>query len=604
MNVVIAMSHVDSQSLGYPFLTDAPNSMSRRDFLKITSLATLGILGGCVNVQASAPTAELVLTNGKIITVDPLDSIAQAVAVKNGKILDVGDAEKIARYIGNNTRTVDLNGKTVTPGLIDAHAHLPFFGLRDNGWFLNLQGMRSREEILETLAQKARKTPKGEWISAWGVESLSMSYLNKEDLDRVSTSHPMLVVFTGGQWGFANSLALKIAGIDKDTSDPTGGRIGKSALKGDPDGLLANYPALNLVRSHMPLPDDAQSRDALLYAARLYAAEGVTTVHDNFFSLGAPHFHRAYLDTVRKRQMPLRIKLWPYIPNASIGKGVQYALFESREFYPQSKIRNLISYQRESPELFNSLWGGFKMAVDGAGGGLWHFNPYAIPLHTPEELHEMFRIFHKAGHQVSVHAVGDKAVDQLLDAVEASLKEHPRQDHRHRIEHALGPGTLALDRIQKLGMVICTHPQWIFGWGDKWGGLKARENDIGVMPLRSYVQRGITVAFGADPPAFPLYQPQVALWQAGARVTRDGYRFDPAEGISIQDALRAQTMGSACAGSQEKEVGSIEKGKEADMVVWDRDFYTIPQDEIRHAKAELTMVGGKIVHRSEETTRF
>jgi len=587
----------------------SPTGIDRRDFLKISSLATLGILGGCAHVQPVAPTAELVaptaelvLTNGKIITIDPLNTIAQAVAVKNGKILDVGDAEKISRHIGNNTQIVDLNGKTVTPGLIDAHAHLPFFGLRENGWFLNLQGMHSKEEILEALAQKARETPEGKWISAWGVESMSMSYLNREDLDRVSKSHPMLVVFTGGQWGFANSYALKIAGINEDTPNPFGGRIGKSFLDNAPDGLLANYPALNLVRRHMPLPDEGQSREALLYAARRYAAEGVTTVHDNFFSLGTPHFHRAYFETVRSGQMHLRIKLWSYIPNAYIGKRVQYALFESDELYPRSKIKDLISYKRESPELFNSLWGGFKMAVDGAGGGLWYFNPYAIPLHNPEELHKMFGIFHKAGHHVSVHAVGNQAVDQLLDAIEASLKEQPREDHRHRIEHALGPQTNSIERMKRLGIVICTHPQWLFGWGDKWQGLQRREDQIGVIPLRSYLKAGITVALGADPPAFPIYKPQFALWQAGARLTRGGYRFDPAEGISIQEALRAQTMGGAHAGFQEKEIGSIEKGKEADMVVWDRDFYTIPQDEIRNVKAELTMVGGKIVHRSEETT--
>ncbi|MBW1780600.1 MAG: amidohydrolase [Deltaproteobacteria bacterium] len=582
---------------------DPLNRIDRRDFLKISGFAALGIVGGCARIQAATPTAHLVLTNGKIITVDTGDTIAQAVAVKNGKILDVGDTAKISRHIGTTTQVMDLNGKTVTPGLIDAHAHLPLFGLRENGWLLNLQGMRSKEEILEALAQKARKTPNGEWISAWGVESMSMSFLNREDLDRISRSHPMLVVFTGGQWGFANSYALKIAGISKDTPAPPGGKIGRSFLDDAPNGFLANYPALHLIRKHMPVPSDTQSREALLYAARRYAAEGVTTVHDNFFSLAKPHFHRAYFDTIRTGQMPLRIKLWPYIPNAYIGKRVQYALFESDELYPQSKIKDLILYQRESPELFNSLWGGFKMAVDGAGGGLWYFNPYAIPLHNPEELHEMFRIFHKAGHHVSVHAVGNQAVDQLLDAIEASLKEHSGEDHRHRIEHALGPRTGAFERMKRLGVTVCTHPQWLFGWGDKWQGLQIREDAIGVIPLRSYLKAGITVALGADPPAFPIYKPQFALWQAGARVTRDGYRFDPSEGISIQEALRAQTMGSATAGSQEKEIGSIEKGKAADMVIWDRDFYTIPPNEIRHAKAEMTMLGGEIVYRSEETTR-
>lgn len=576
--------------------SDTPKRINRRDFLKISGLATLGILGGHLRIEAATPTADMVLRNGKIITVDPADSVAQSVAVRDGKILDVGEDKKISGYIGKGTRVMDLKGKTVTPGLVDSHAHLPFFGLRENGWLLNLQGLRSKEAILEALARKARKTPKGEWISAWGVESLSMSYLNKEDLDRVSVSHPMLVVYTGGQWGFANSYALKVAGIDSDTPDPRGGKIGRSLLENEPTGLLANYPALNLVRRHMPVPNDAQAKDALLFAAKLYTAAGVTTVHDNFFSLGIPHFHRAYFNTVRIGEMPLRIKLWPYIPNSYIGKRVQYALFESEKLYPGSKIKDLISYEREYPELFRSLWGGFKMAVDGAGGGLWYFNPYAIPLHKGKELYEMVRLFHKAGHQISVHAVGDQAVDQILDAFDASLKEHPRRDHRHRIEHALGPRTSSIRRIKELGVVICTHPQWLFGWGDKWQGLKMRDDEIGIIPLKSYLKEGIPLAFGADPPAFPIYQPQVALWQAGARITRDGFRYDPFEAISIKEALRAQTMGGAYAGFQEKQIGSIQEGKLADMVVWDKDFYTIPHDEIRDVKAQVTMVGGKIVH--------
>ncbi len=578
----------------------SPREMDRRAFLKSSSLAALGFLGGCGRIQAATSTAQLVMTNGKIITVDPSNTIAQAVAVKNRKILDVGENKKILRYIGNGTRVIDLKGKTVTPGLVDSHAHLPFFGLRENGWLLNLQGKRSKEELLETLAQEARKTPKGEWISAWGVESMSMSFLTREDLDRVSVSHPILVVFTGGQWGFANSFALKIARIERGTPDPPGGKIGKSISGDEPNGLLANYPALNLLREHMPLPNAAQSRDALLHAAKLYASEGVTTVHDNFFSLGTPHFHRAYLETIRTGQMPLRIKIWPYIPNSEIGKKVQHALFDSGELYPHSRIKDLISYQRQFPETFKSLWGGFKMAVDGAGGGLWSFNPYAIPLHRSDELHKMFWIFHRAGHQVSVHAVGNEAVDQLMDVIDLALKEHPRADHRHRIEHALGPRTSSIRRMKRLGVVVSTHPQWLFGWGDKWQGLRMRENEIGVIPLRSYLRAGIPVAMGADPPAFPAHQPQMALWQAGARVTREGYRYDPAEGISVDQALRVQTMGGAYAGFQEKEIGSIEKGKEADMVVWDRDFYTIPQDEIPRVKAELTMVRGKIVYGAKE----
>jgi predicted amidohydrolase YtcJ len=138
----------------------------------------------------------------------------EGVAVRGDKIIDTGIAKKISQYIGTQTKVIDLQGKTVTPGLIDSHAHLPPFGQRENGWFVKLHGIESKEEIMEMLAQRARKLPKGEWISAWGIEDFSLSYFNKEDLDKVTKEHPLLVVHTSGQWGFANSLALKIAGID------------------------------------------------------------------------------------------------------------------------------------------------------------------------------------------------------------------------------------------------------------------------------------------------------------------------------------------------------------------------------------------------------
>jgi len=570
--------------------------IDRRKFLKISGLAAMGVLAGSPHIEASTPTADLVLTDGKIITVDPQGSITEGVAVRSGKILDVGNRETISKYIGNETKVIDLKGKTVTPGLIDSHAHLPIFGQRENGWFVKLHGLQSKEEIMEALAQRARKTPEGEWISAWGVEDHSLSYLDKDDLDRVTKEHPMLVVHTTGQWGFVNSLALKIAGIGRDTIAPPGCKVEMNHFKKEPTGVLIHYPALDLVRRNMPVPSDVQAKDALLFAANLYAAEGVTTVHDNFFTLGAPYFQKAYFELVQREKMPVRIKIWPYFANFDVASRVFKALFESDELHPASRIKELIRYKRESPGLFASIWGGFKMAVDGVS--LWHANPQGFPMHKTEELHKMFKLFHRADHQVSIHASGDRAVDLILDAIEAALKEHPRQDHRHRIEHAICPQPISLERIKRLGVVVSTHPQFIFAWGDRWGGLKNRK---GVIPLKSYLKKGIPVAIGADPPAFPIYQPQVALWQAGARITQNGYRFESAESISIQEALRIQTMGSAYSGFQEKEIGSIEKGKLADMVVWNRDFYTIPKDQIKDVKAILTIVGGKIVHEKNES---
>jgi predicted amidohydrolase YtcJ len=382
-----------------------PNNIDRREFLKISGFATVGLLTDFRIVEASVPTADLVLINGKIITVDSKASILQAVAVKKGVILEVGENDFISKFIGRETRVINLEGKTVTPGLIDSHAHLPYFGLRENGWLLKLQGRFSKNETLELLAQRAKKTPKGEWISAWGLESLSLSYLNKHDLDKVTKEHPVLVVFTGGQWGFANSHALRIADINKYTPNPPGSKIGKAASTGEPTGLLIHYPALNLIRRHIPVPNDEQAKDALLFASKLYSAEGVTTVHDNFFSLASPHFHKAYFELAASGNMPLRIKIWPYMSNFDVSSSVFHSLFKSETLYPESKIKELIFYNRKHPKLFDSLWGGFKIAVDGGGPtSHWYAKP-GLCLHKTKELQKMFRMFHRAGHQVSVHAV-------------------------------------------------------------------------------------------------------------------------------------------------------------------------------------------------------
>jgi predicted amidohydrolase YtcJ len=579
----------------------AKEKMNRRDFLRTSALAAAGVLAGCTRIEASMPTADVVLMNGKVITMDHLDSIAQAVAVKKGKIMEVGADKSISKYMGRETRIMDLKGKTLTPGLIDSHAHLPFFGLRENGWFLKLQGVFSKDDILELLAQRARKTPRGGWISAWGLESLSLSYLNRYDLDKVTTQHPVLVVFTGGQWGFANSYALNIAGIGKSTPSPPGSKIERSPSTGEPTGLLIHYPALNLVRRHMPIPDSRQAKDALLFAAKLYAAEGVTTVHDNFFSLGLPHFHKAYFELMESGTMPLRARLWPYMPNFHVASKVFHALFKSKALHPRSKIKELIQYKRECPDLFNSVWGGFKMAVDGGGPtSHWHRRP-GVCLHKERDLQRMFKLFHGAGHQVSVHAVGDRAVDLILDAMEHAQKEYPRENPRHRIEHALSPQTNSFRRMKALGVVVCTHPQWFFAWGDKWRGLKMRENYFGVIPLKSYLKQGIPLAMGADPPAYPIHKPQLALFEAVARVSRRGYRFDQRESVSIQEALRIQTMGSAYAGFQEREIGSIEKAKWADMVVWNKDMHSSPTDQIKSTKAEMTMLRGKIFFKGNKS---
>jgi predicted amidohydrolase YtcJ len=572
--------------------------ISRRDFLKIGALATAGSLTGVTRIESSVPTADTVLVNGTVITVNGNDSIAHALAVRNGTILEVGTKEAVVPYIGNTTQVIDLKGRTVTPGLIDSHAHLPHFGNRERNW-VKLQGLESKEEILERIAERARKTPPGRFINAWGVESNEFSFMNRSDLDRVTTTHPVLAVHTTGQWGFANSQALKLSGIDRSTPNPPGGRVQK-APNGEPTGLLIHYPALYLVRKNFLSANEEEISKNILHAAGLYAQEGVTTVHDNFFDIaevGGTGHAGVYLEQAISGSLPVRVKIWPYIPSISETSFAVQELLRLQNPRHDSPFAEVIKYKREKPEGFAKIWGGMKIAIDGSGPtALWYRGERGITLHSIENLYSMVKLFHEAGQQVSVHAVGDKAVDTMLDAFERALKAQPREGARHRIEHAMCPQITSLERIKRLGVIISTHPQFLYAWADKWTGLKGQR----VIPLKSYREQGIPVAFGADPPAFPLWQPQYALWEAVARTTKGGYHFTPEEAISVRQALRIQTMGSAYSAFQENEVGSLEKGKLADLVIWDRNFYTIPTDQIREAKAETTMVGGKIVYEKNQ----
>ena len=253
----------------------------RRTFLKF-----MGILGASpllrpLSVFAAQPEATHILINGKIITMNGSDSIAEAIAVSGDRILEVGTSSQIKSFAGRDTVVIDLQGKSVTPRLIDSHAHLPPFGSRELIW-VKLQGIPSKEKILELIAARAEKVEAGTFINAWGVESADLGFLPRHDLDGVTTKHPVLVIHTTGQWGFANSAALKLADINQATTSPPGSRVEKSP-NGQPTGLLLHYPALYLVRKVIPSPDATQLTRVISHAAALYSQEGVTSVHDNFF---------------------------------------------------------------------------------------------------------------------------------------------------------------------------------------------------------------------------------------------------------------------------------------------------------------------------------
>ncbi|MDD5127338.1 MAG: amidohydrolase [Dehalococcoidales bacterium] len=536
-----------------------------------------------------APTdADLVLVNGKVITVDLKDSIAQAVAVKNGKIIKVGSNDEVKALIGQQTKVLDLKGRTVTPGLVDSHTHVYVWGNQFWPGFLDtrLPNASSKAKLLQLVGEKAKVAPKGEWIS--GNQGFSLSLKATPDrwaLDSVSPDNPVYLRHLGGQYAVVNSYALRLAGINKNTQNPYGGRIEKDPDSGEPTGRLFHYSAENLVGRLAPGygVNTAEKRiEDVKRGQDLDLAAGYTSGQDVIAA------NTAIVNTYRwvesHNALKMRIYVMQYVASEEDGKNL---------------LRDVQPFKSEM-----LTFGGWKLAVDGgpgAGTALMYDQSLQAAKNSYEywdqqTLNRMVGTFHKAGFQVSFHAQGDKAIDMAINAVEAALKETPRENSRFRIEHASFPTPQALERIKKLGIVISTQPQWITAWGDEFRSAVDEKTMQRMMPIRTMMEMGIHLAFGCDVPATPVLEPKYAFIGAVTRTTTSGYTTAPQECISIKDALRIHTMGSAYASFEENIKGSIEVGKLADMVVWSHDLYSMPVSQLMDLKAEVTIVGGKIVY--------
>jgi predicted amidohydrolase YtcJ len=558
--------------------------------LCVTFLIAL-ILGSVREINPSTEPdtkADLVLLNGKIITVDSRDTIVQAVAMKGGKIIKVGTNEEVKTLAGPNTKVLDLRGKTATPGLIDSHIHVMYYGRQFWDGYLNIRfpDVRSKSDLLRVIAERAKNIQKGEWISGnQGFTLQPGETLTRFDLDQVAPDNPMYLRHSSGQFAVVNSCALKLAGIGRDTPNPYGGNIVRDPATREPTGVLLHYPAENLIakfakgyggRTEEDLVEDIKRGQDICLAA------GYTSGQDVIVAL--PRDIQMYKKVAESNQLKMRIYLMLYV--SSDDDAQKYA-------------------QMIKPFKNDMLtFGGWKLAIDGgsAAGTTLMYNKnllasqHSYLYHTPETLNRIVKILHKTGLQVSFHVVGDQAIDMALDSIEAALKETPRENHRHRLEHVLFPTTKALERTRKLGVVLSLQPQWISWFGEGMKKATDEETMKRFIPLKTIRQMEIHTAFGCDVPASITHDPKWAFWGAITRRAKTGYVPAPQESISMKEALRIHTMGSAYASFEEEKKGSIEEGKLGDIVVWSHDLYSINPRQLNDLKAEMTIVGGKIVY--------
>jgi len=578
---------------------------SRRDFLRVGSLALSStMLAACgrrrsrveltayptpgqptqtLTAPAPGEIADTILINGNIVTMDQNRSTVNALAVKDGKILYVGDAQGAQSLAGENSKVIDLGNRTVTPGLIDAHCHLSACGLLGTAYVdLNWPKVFTIQDMQARLAEKIAVTPPGEWVVGSGWLTFEGRYPEKRDLDPISPNHPVFALNQGGHMAAVNSLALEMAGVTARTPDPGNGRFLRDA-NGEPNGTVMNHPAMDYFRRLWP-PDMLNLKvmeTSILNPQAAFAAMGVTSFQDNY----ARDMDRmqAYFDIARRGEMTIR---------GMVMNVLEYI----QELDGRIEAIEAIRYEDDFMH-----FAGAKFQVDGALEASYTHDPhngiaYNVSIWKPEDLNEAVRAFHDAGYQVSLHTGGDAAVDMALDAIENAMNKNPRPDPRHRIEHSVLNTDQALQRTKDLGVVISTQPTIIRAFGDAIERIWGEERLQRILPTRTWLDMGVPLCLSSDAPSMPWWDPQSTLAASLARLTATNKPVSPEQALTIEEAMYAHTMGGAYADFAENKKGSLEPGKFADLIVWNDNPYTVKTKDLLELTIDLTMVDGRIVH--------
>jgi predicted amidohydrolase YtcJ len=539
--------------------------------------------------------ADLVLLNGKIVTVNPSGTVAEAVAVRGGRFLKVGSSEEIRRLAGSKTRVIDLNGKTVLPGFIDTHEHCIRKGMRGDWVDCTSPPLATIDQLVEALATKASEKAEGEWVVGYGFDETKLEdrrWPNRYDLDSASSRHPIYLGRAGGHNAIANSVALEIAGITKDTPQPPGANIGKDET-GEPTGRLDEVAAMNMVRGRIPAPTDEEAVEIMVENWPAVEEEllswGLTTIHEAHIK--APEA-LAYQELLRKGRLHIRAGLM-------LDGMAPYGGYATSDLARQG-IRTGFGWG-------NMLYVvGVKIGVDGAMGSLTASltKPYAndpdnygINRVTQEELTEETVRIHQAGNRACIHAIGDWAIDIALNAIEEAVKSRKWDDHRHRIEHAGYVRPDQLDKMARLGVAVSASIGFCHPIGDSHIDALGEERLPGYYPMRSFRDRGIVAAGNSD--GFGKNWAITGIHGCVTRRSSTGRLLAEEQAIPMMDAIRAYTINAAYLDRKEEEKGSIEPGKLADMVVLDRDLLTVDPGEIIETQALMTIVGGEVVYERE-----
>lgn len=540
------------------------------------------IISGLFSMQAQ--TTKTAFINTKIYTVSERQPYAEALIIEGNKILSVGSEEEIKKLINKDTKVIDLQGKLMLPGFIDNHVHFISGGFYLLG--IDLRPANSTSEFKQILKNYASKFP-GKWITGgyWDHEKWEVTDLpTKEMIDEVVSDQPVFVDRLDGHMGVANSFALKLAGITKDTESPEGGLIVKDPKTGEPTGVLKDN-AMYLITKHIPEPTVDENYQALLAALDEAKKLGITSVQDITYGDALTAFQKA------KDEEKLTCRIFTRWPIADYKDHVEKSI---KAGFGDNLIR----------------MGSLKAFADGSLGSstAWFFDRYdqdtmttglAMDIITDGSLEKWALDADKNQLQLSVHAIGDRANSYMLDLYEKIINKNPKWDRRFRIEHAQHVRFEDIKRFAELGVIASVQPYHCIDdgvWAEKRIGAERIKYTY---PFKSFLDAGVKICFGTDWYVAPL-NPLLGIYAAVTRRTLDGKNPDgwiPEQKISVEDAIKCYTLNSAYASFEENLKGSIEPGKLADLIVLSDDILTIDPVRIKEAEVVMTVFDGKIIYK-------
>lgn len=557
-------------------------------FFTLFMLSFFLFLGISCQSHGKREKADLVLFNGNIWTVNTHEPWVESVAVKGDRILEVGLTEAVLKLAGDSTQRVDLKGAFVLPGFIDSHTHFLDGGISLSR--IQLRDAGSRNEFIQRIKEKARQLGQGKWIldGNWDHQQFDPPEMpRKEWIDPVTPDNPVCVNRHDGHMVLANSAALKVAGITKNSISPLGGDILKDHTTGEATGILKDA-AIGLVMQHVPEQSLEEKETAAELALRHACQYGITSIHD-MANMGNFEVYQRLL-----KENKLTARIFVYIPVTEV------------DIYARS------GFEKSFRDDFLKI-GGLKGFVDGSLGSATalFFEPYTdepsnsglLFSHMLPEGIMKKRLLQadRAGFQAAVHAIGDKANHIILDIFEEIMAENGQRNRRWRIEHAQHLLPEDCKRIGRLGVIASVQPYHAIDdgcWAEKKIGKNRAAN---AYAFKSLLDQGAILAFGSDWTVAPL-NPILGIYAAVTRQTLDGkdpLGWFPEQKIPLEEAIKGYTLNGAYTEFSEHAKGSVEKGKLADLVVLTKNLFEIPPDKIRETEVQLTIFNGKIVYRKQ-----